>query len=322
MDNDFEVHIEHKLFSRNNPRNVDWLDNFFTKNEFSKLWIKVFVMHDNYVRLLSNSPSKDGVRVLLDDTETRYSSSTPYKKLLRFLSCNAESFEKKYFPLRPGTLHNKYILFEKKSEDKIEMGYISGSYNFTKTANSKDNDIIFFSIKTKQKGYPGDIQGFNSPLEKAFITNFTNLLYDFTKSWQSINRYLICPNCSSTDIDDSMYCHEMTSKSGFIHLVPELSKGKFNECDSCVLWCNDDEFRGQVYLKDPDEKTHKLFSCGQCNAIFTEEGGLIGADMVPYISLDPEFPDNEKFDEDDELDEIEEESKRNIILNWNEYFDI
>ena len=181
LDNDFEIHIEHKIFLRDDQSSVNWLENFLKLNDFSKLWIKVFVMDGYYANLLKNSQSRDVIRVLQDNTKTRYSTSTPYENLLNYFSCTLESFEDKFFPMRSGTLHNKYILFEKKSKDQIEMGYISGSYNLTKSANSKDNDLIYFSIKSKNKGWPGQIQGFNRPIDKAFITNYVKLLYDFTE---------------------------------------------------------------------------------------------------------------------------------------------
>jgi hypothetical protein len=357
LDNDFEIHIEHKIFLRDDQSSVNWLENFLKLNDFSKLWIKVFVMDGYYANLLKNSQSRDVIRVLQDNTKTRYSTSTPYENLLNYFSCTLESFEDKFFPMRSGTLHNKYILFEKKSKDQIEMGYISGSYNLTKSANSKDNDLIYFSIKSKNKGWPGQIQGFNRPIDKAFITNYTKLLYDFTESWQIHNKELICPNCSSTEIDYAFYCLKMTSRSGYIHLfdiggkqaVPKLKfpwkrssikplnqelrpsififgtfgtacKGTYHECERCPFWCNEPEFLGEVLLKDLEGNSHSLFSCVDCNAIFTENGGLIG-DMIPYITLSSEIPTLEEFD-DDEDGVYQELNKKNITLNWSEDYDI
>lgn len=320
MNTDFEIHIEHKMFLRNESKKVKWLEDFLTKNEFSKLWIKVFDMDGHYATILKNSPSRDRIRVLLDNTRTKYSSSTPYEQLLDKLSCSSKSFEEKYFPLRGGTLHNKYILFKMKSK-RIEMGYISGSYNLTRSARFKDNDLILFSLKTKNEGYSGLIQSFHKPIEKAFITNYTNLLYDFTTSWQTQSEELKCPDCSSTDIDNSMYCYEMTWKSGHIHLFNVNCKGIFSECDSCEFWCNRSKFKGKVLLKDPEGNLHELFSCGECHAIFTEEGGLIGS-MIPYIRLSAKIPIDE--DSDDDYEDIHDRkfNKKDIILTWLEDYDI
>ncbi len=201
------------------------------------------------------------------------------------------------------------------------MGYISGSYNLTNSAKFKDNDLILFSIKTKDEGYPGLIQCFSKPIEKAFITNYTNLLYDFTTSWQIQYEEFKCPVCSSTDVDNSMYCHEMTYKSGHIHLFNVNWNGTFSECDSCESWCNQPEFKGKVLLKDPKGNLHKLFSCGECDAIFTEEGGVIGDDMVPYLHLSVEIPIHEEYDDYEDID-YRKSDKRDIILTWLEDYDI
>ncbi len=316
MNSDYEIHIEHKIFLKDDRSSVDWLEDFLSSNNFSKLWIKVFVMDGHYANLLKNSPSRNAIRVLQDNTKTRYSTSTPYENLLNYFSCTPESFEKDFFPMRSGMFHNKYILFEKKLKNHMEMGYISGSYNLTKTAKSKDNDLIYFSIKSKNKGYPGQIQGFDRPIDKAFITNYVKLLYDFTESWQIHNEELLCPNCFSTEIDFAFYCHEMTWKSGYIHLFDIGGKGTYHECDRCSFWCGQPEFQGDVILKDYKGNSHSLFSCTDCNAIFTENGGLIG-NMIPYITLSPDIPTLEEFD-DDENGVQQKLDKKNITLDWSE----
>lgn len=316
MNSGYEIQIEHKIFLRNDRSSVDLLEDFLSSNDFSKLWIKVFVMDGHYANLLKNSPSRSAIRVLQDNTKTRYSTSTPYERLLDYLSCTPESFEKEFFPMRSGMLHNKYILFEKKLKNHIEMGYISGSYNLTKTAKSKDNDLIYFSIKSKNEGYPGQIKGFDRPIDKAFITNYAKLLYDFTESWQIHNDELLCPNCFSTEINFAFYCHEMTWKSGYIHLFDIGGKGTYPECDGCSFWCDQPEFQGDVILKDYKGNSHTLFSCTDCNAIFTENGGLIG-DMIPYITLSSDIPTLEEFD-DDEKGVQQVLDKKNITLDWSE----
>ena len=161
MTSDYEIHIEHKLFPRNDQSGVNWLEDFLSSNKFSKLWIKVFAMDGHYANLLKNSPSRNAIRVLQDNTRTPYSDSTPYNQLLEKLKYTPESFEKDFFPMKDGKLHNKYIIFEKILENHVEMGYISGSYNLTKSARYKDNDLIYFSIKSKNEAYPGQIQGFD-----------------------------------------------------------------------------------------------------------------------------------------------------------------
>ena len=316
----YEIHIEHKIFLKDDQSSVNWLEDFLKSNDFSKLWIKVFVMDKHYANLLKNSSSREAVRVLQDNTKTKYNNLTPYEQLLQKCSCTLESFEKKFFLMRGGTLHNKYILFEKKLKNHMEMGYISGSYNLTRTAKSKDNDLIYFSIKSKKKGYPGQIQGFNRPIDRIFITNYVKLLYDFTESWQIYNEELLCPNCLSTEVDYAFYCHEMTWKSGHIHLFDMGSKGIFHECERCSFWCGQPEFEGDVILKDYKGNSLPLFSCSNCNAIFTENGGLVG-DMVPYITLSKDIPILEEFD-DDKNGVQSRLNKKNITLGWSEDYNV
>jgi len=265
----------------------DTLDDFLKNNKFSRLWIKTFTFDKYYADILNKQKSCD-LRVLVDDTPfpPNKPQNTPFKGFLRKIGMDIDEFKKKYFPLLPGKLHNKYIYFE--TPDGLREGVITGSYNLAESSKSKDNDIIIYCKEyDKTEIMPGFTKTFDPGKESVISSNIGKVKYDFTKSWiKNLNGDLICPNCNSKEVSKSIYCHYISSKTGALSLRGKDHIGSYGDCEKCMpKWCQDRSITPKnIFLLDENGELHDVFTCGDCDTIFIDNGGMIGEGLV--VSLD------------------------------------
>lgn len=287
-----QFRFEHKFLEKDTA-NYEWLEHFLKETPFKRLWIKVFALDKYYSDILREKylHTKFDLRVMMDDTRNQYSNS-PLQNLLKWCKVeDQEAFSQQFFPLRSGNLHNKYISFESEDEESIEFGLIAGSLNLTKSSEKKDNDLLLYSFKIKKDGLPGMPRLFSESKEEIFSLNIGMAKYDFSKSWSASEASMKCPLCGEdSDLDFSIHCPKMTMGTGTPHFFIEPKIGIFGECDECPAFCREQGDEG-VYFVDLDDNRHGVWSCGSCDALFTDECGLIGQDMVPFMPLEETVED-------------------------------
>ncbi|KKN18888.1 hypothetical protein LCGC14_0951300 [marine sediment metagenome] len=266
---------------------VEWLKNFLGKRTHTKLWTKTFSLDKYYAEILKNQYQRGcNVKVLMDNTKSKHNINTPYQKLLNDTHEKPNTFSQNWFPLKTGSLHNKYVIFKNMERRKgklfIQQGIVSGSFNLTISSEFKTNDLIIYYIE-----YPEDIcvpglpRIFESKNEALLQQNFGKSLYDFSKDW--INVDLLCPICDSTSLSEAVYCHTMTFKEGGLHLLSDT--GNYEACEECPNWCSDGDSPDIILFQlNNDSVPESVYVCSLCGAIFTESGGLIGDDLVVFFA--------------------------------------
>ena len=283
---DIKLIFEHKFLIPKTSQ-VEWLKNFLRKETLKKLWIKTFSLDKQYANILkSQYRSGCNVRVLIDNTKNKYAINTPYQKLLNDTREQPSSFSKTWFPLKTGSLHNKYVIFRNKEQREgkkyLQEGIISGSFNLMKSSEFKTNDFIIYYIEYAEGNYSLTLPHlFELQNEALLQQNLRKSVFDFSKDW--VNEDFICPICDSTDISEAFYCHTMTFKEGGLHLLSDAAD--YKACEDCPKWCSNGDAPDIILFQlDNNSVPECVYGCSECGAIFTESGGLIGENLVVFFS--------------------------------------
>ncbi|TXT63696.1 MAG: hypothetical protein BAJALOKI1v1_680009 [Promethearchaeota archaeon] len=284
--------FEHRFLIPNTAQ-VKWLRNFLEKTTLTKLWIKTFSLDKFYANILKNQAKRGcNVRVLIDNTKNEYSSYTPYQKLLNDTLESPNTFSQNWFPLKTGSLHNKYVIFQNMEQRDgkifIQQGIVSGSFNLMYSSESKSNDIIIYYIEYLEGiGIPGRPHLFELRNEAILQQNLRKSLFDFSKDWVDEDGDLFCPICDSTNIAEAFYCYTMTFKECGLHLLSDPNN--YEACEECNNWCSSGDSPAVISFKiDNKSPLETVYACSECGAIFTESGGLIGTNLVVSFSTEIE----------------------------------
>ncbi len=284
---DIKLIFEHKFLIPKTSQ-VEWLKNFLRKITLKKLWIKTFSLDKQYANILKSQYRRGcNVRVLIDNTKNKYASNTPYQKLLNVTREQPSSFSKTWFPLKTGSLHNKYVIFRNKEQREgkkyLQEGIISGSFNLMKSSEFKTNDFIIYYIEYAEGNSSLTLPHlFELQNEALLQQNLRKSVFDFSKDW--VNEDFICPICDSTDISEAFYCHTMTFKEGGFHLLSDAAD--YEACEDCPKWCSNGDAPDIILFQlDNNSIPECVYGCSECGAIFTESGGLIGENLVVFFSI-------------------------------------